>query len=207
MPRKKSLIVEPEEVPVEEPVALEGADTKMALAKRVIRQLRQQLESLENLLESDSSPADIATLTRTAEGSDLILPAFDERVIEGVFDGENMIGEDGKKYLVPPNYASKSKLVEGDLLRLVIDGRGRFIFKQRGPIERQRLMGNLLQDEQTQEWYVAAEGRKYRVLAAAVSYFKGEAQDEAVILVPKSEPSHWAAVENIIKAGAGRTDW
>ncbi|MBP6929845.1 MAG: hypothetical protein KBB77_02820, partial [Candidatus Moranbacteria bacterium] len=37
-------------------------------------------------------------------------------VIEGTFDGQIMLGTDGKQYPVPANYASKSKLVEGDML-------------------------------------------------------------------------------------------
>ena len=40
------------------------------------------------------------------------------KVIEGVFDGQKMAGPDGKEYPVPANYASKSKLVEGDILKL-----------------------------------------------------------------------------------------
>ena len=36
------------------------------------------------------------------------------KVIEGVFDGQMMMGPDGKNYPIPANYASKSKLVEGD---------------------------------------------------------------------------------------------
>src|SRR5471030_2263459 len=39
-------------------------------------------------------------------------------VIEGTFDGQIMIATDGKQYPVPANYASKSKLVEGDVLKL-----------------------------------------------------------------------------------------
>ena len=39
------------------------------------------------------------------------------KVIEGVFDGQIMVGPDGKTYPVPANYASKSKLVEGDIFR------------------------------------------------------------------------------------------
>ena len=39
-------------------------------------------------------------------------------VIEGTFDGQIMIGTDGKQYPVPANYASKSKLVEGDMLKI-----------------------------------------------------------------------------------------
>ena len=31
-----------------------------------------------------------------------------------------MIGPDGKNYPVPANYASKSKLIEGDILKLTI---------------------------------------------------------------------------------------
>ena len=42
------------------------------------------------------------------------------KVIEGVFDGQTMVGPDGKNYPVPANYASKSKLVEGDILKLTI---------------------------------------------------------------------------------------
>ncbi|HET7320113.1 MAG TPA: hypothetical protein VFI84_00835, partial [Candidatus Saccharimonadales bacterium] len=42
------------------------------------------------------------------------------KVIEGVFDGQNMVGSDGKTYPVPANYASKSKLVQGDILKLTI---------------------------------------------------------------------------------------
>ena len=38
-------------------------------------------------------------------------------VVEGTFDGQIMIGIDGKQYPVPANYASKSKLVEGDATR------------------------------------------------------------------------------------------
>ena len=37
------------------------------------------------------------------------------KVIEGVFDGQTMHDADGKAYPVPANYASKSKLVEGDI--------------------------------------------------------------------------------------------
>ena len=46
-----------------------------------------------------------------------------KRVVEGVFNGQNMIGGDGEEYPIPANYSSKSKLVEGDILKLTIDGR------------------------------------------------------------------------------------
>lgn len=127
------------------------------------------------------------------------------RIIEGVFDGLNMIGPDGKQYNVPANYASKSKLVEGDVLKLTISDDGSFVFKQIGPVERKRLIGTLVQDEQTGEFKAVANGKSYKVLLASITYFKGEAGDEVVILLPRDKASNWAAVENIVKGVGGVT--
>ena len=110
-----------------------------------------------------------------------------------------MVGPDGKLYSVPANYASKSKLVEGDLLKLTISPDGSFIYKQIGPVERDRIVGVLSKDEQTDELQVLARGQNFRILLASVTYFKGELGDEIVVLVPKGSPSTWAAVENVIK--------
>ncbi|MBU2260254.1 hypothetical protein KKC44_06670, partial [Patescibacteria group bacterium] len=120
------------------------------------------------------------------------------KVIEGVFDGENMIGPDGKQYSVPANYASKSKLVEGDILKLVITDRGTFVYKQIGPIERIRAVATLEKDGQG-NFLAVADGKKWRVLSASVTYYKGKADDEVVLLIPKTGESKWAAVENIIR--------
>ena len=48
----------------------------------------------------------------------------DGTVVEGTFDGQIMVGSDGKQYPAPANYASKSKLVEGDVLKLTITSDG-----------------------------------------------------------------------------------
>lgn len=120
------------------------------------------------------------------------------RIIEGVFDGENMIGPDGKQYSVPANYASKSKLVEGDILKLTITPNGTFVYKQIGPIDRSRVVG-ILEMMPNGNFVVSSEGKKWRVLTASVTYFKGQAGDETVILVPKTGESKWAAVENIVR--------
>lgn len=144
------------------------------------------------------------------------------RVIEGVFDGQHMVGPDGKQYSVPSNYASKSKLVEGDILKLRITQRGAFVYKQIGPIARDRRVGVLERDDVSGEYVVIvpdadgersgiaraiAEGsdlptteyKRFRILRASVTYYHGEPGDEVVVLVPKDAPSTWAAVENIIR--------
>ncbi len=121
------------------------------------------------------------------------------KIVEGVFSGQYMIGPDGKQYNVPANYASKSKLVEGDILKLTILPNGRFVYKQIGPIERIRITGRLIKDEKSNYFIESSEhNRKWRILTASVTYFKGQTDDEVIILVPKSGESNWAAVENII---------
>src|SRR4026207_1816595 len=102
------------------------------------------------------------------------------KVIEGVFDGQNMVGPDGKQYPVPANYASKSKLVEGDVLKLTIAEDGSFIYKQIGPVERRKVLGSLMQDEKG-EYKVLAEGKAFKVLLASLTYFKSEPGDQVTI--------------------------
>jgi hypothetical protein len=119
------------------------------------------------------------------------------KTIEGVFDGQAMVGADGVRYAVPENYASKSKLVEGDMLKLMVKRDGNYIFKQIGPVERRRLTGTLGLDPSTQEPIVQVGEAVYKVLAASVSYHKGIPGDEVVILVPRGGESVWAAVERL----------
>ncbi|MEK9165269.1 MAG: hypothetical protein AAB525_00195 [Patescibacteria group bacterium] len=126
-----------------------------------------------------------------------------EEVIEGVFDGFQMIGPDGAEYQIPENYASKSKLVEGDLLKLTITPQGRFIYKQIGPIERETKKGILQYQDKEDRYYVTTiEGINYKILKASVTYYKGEAGDEVVVLTPKGGGSQWAALDNIVREQA-----
>lgn len=120
-------------------------------------------------------------------------------IVEGIFDGTEMIGSDGKRYPVPPNYASKSKLVEGDGLKLTISLTGSLIYKQIHPLERDRKMGILQFDQATRLYTVKHDVKLWRVLTASVTYFKGVPGDEVVVLVPKEKDCTWAAVEHVIK--------
>jgi len=116
------------------------------------------------------------------------------KVVEGVFDGQIMIGPDGKSYPVPANYASKSKLVEGDILKLTITDDGGFIYKQIGPIARKQIIGTLVQHDGA--YYVEASGKEYRILLASVTYFRINMGDQVTIIIPEENPdATWAAVE------------
>ena len=116
------------------------------------------------------------------------------KVIEGVFDGQMMLDADGKNYPIPANYASKSKLVEGDILKLTIAEDGGFVYKQIGPVERKQIIGTLVQHDGV--YYVEASGQEYRILLASVTYFRLEVGDQVTIIVPADNPdATWAAVE------------
>lgn len=116
------------------------------------------------------------------------------KIIEGVFDGQNMIGPDGKSYPVPANYASKSKLVEGDILKLTIADDGSFIYKQIGPVARKQVIGTLNQHDGA--YFVEVSGREYRVLLASITYFKAKVGDQVSVILPEDTPdAEWAAIE------------
>lgn len=116
------------------------------------------------------------------------------KVIEGVFDGQNMVGSDGKTYPVPANYASKSKLVQGDILKLTIAEDGSFLYKQIGPIPRKQVVGALILENG--HYFVEVGDKKFRVLLASVTYFKAKPGDQVSVNVPEDDSAaEWAALE------------
>ncbi len=174
-----------------------------------IAEMRQLLDSAQRALDAvqkqlfqlSGAPEDAQGDTQRLFQKARSLSVVDEgRVIEGVFDGQNMIGPDSKQYPVPANYASKSKLVEGDILKLSITGDGSFVYKQIGPIDRKKIMGRIVKEGK--EWRVLAEGKLYRVLLASITYYKANEGDELVLILPRNREATWAAIENIIKTAA-----
>lgn len=126
-------------------------------------------------------------------------PTKSEQIIEGVFNGQKMIDGDGNTYDVPANYASKSKLVEGDMMKLTIGKQGNYTYKQIGPIDRQRVRGVLYLSEDDSQWsIITAAGKSYKILTASVTFYKGKAKDEVIAFIPQNGHSEWAAVEHII---------
>ena len=173
----------------------------MALDPRTLALIQQRLDEAERniqyirqALEENEPAADGALESSATTVSE---PAAGERVIEGVFDGKNMQGNDGEEYPVPPNYASKSKLVEGDVLKLTIGVDGSFVYKQIGPLERRRVVGTLVIDEQG-NFGVKTPEKTFSVLLASVTFYRAEEGDEVTILLPQHGDAEWGAVENVI---------
>ncbi len=177
----------------------------IATVRQLLAEAKASLQSAEQILDdATGTPGKHINIAATARKAGSMTVDGDSRIIEGIFDGQHMVGPDSKQYSVPANYASKSKLVEGDKLKLTITPDGAFIYKQIGPVERSRVVGKLVRDEQSDEYQVVASGVPYRVLLASITYFKGEPGDDVVVLLPQDRQARWAAVENIIKKIPGQ---
>lgn len=119
-----------------------------------------------------------------------------DKIIEGVFTGEDMMGADNNHYPIPVNYSSKSKLVQGDRMKLTIDASGKMLYKQIKQIERETKIGLLTQDKG--RYQVVSDGKAYDVLTAAVTHFKAEIGDSVSILVPAGKEATFGAIEAVM---------
>ncbi len=169
-------------------IVAELNDKQLKTLKKLVETAETNLAGAKELLASlvGDDKTEVVSPTQAIESSA-------GKIIEGTFDGQNMTGPDDKQYPVPANYASKSKLVQGDVLKLTIADDGTFIYKQIGPVDRKKVIGTLvLKDGQ---YSVEASGHAYRVLFASVSYFRAQPGDQVTIVVPKDADADWAAIE------------
>ena len=154
------------------------------LDEKQIKRLRNLIKEAEmNLLAAKelliSLVGDGEELSHNAPRQE---PTDGETIVEGVFDGQNMIGHNSKIYPVQANYASKSHLVEGDVLKLTIVDGGRFLFATIS--------------QRDGSYFAQAESKEYKILLASVTHFKLSVGDQATIVVPEEKPdAEWAAVE------------
>lgn len=167
----------------------ESKQNKLALLQQMIENAERNIVAARQIIRE-----------LNVEGRPLHREAEASQIVEGTFDGEKMVSMDGKYYPVPANYASKSKLVEGDILKLTITEDGSFVYKKISSVDTRKVIGIVMKDG-NDRYYVNAEGKKYNVLLASLTYFKAEEGDEVILVVPKEKVSNWAAVESIIKEG------
>jgi len=168
---------------------------KLALLKEMLDSAESNIRSARQLIVEFTGGSSDAKAQYTKKASTL-KPTEGGQIIEGVFDGQNMIGPDGKSYPVPANYASKSKLIPGDVLKLTISDDGSFIYKQIGPVERKRIVGTLVYEDG--QYKVLANSKAYKVLLASITYYRAEVGDSVTLIVPSLEESDWGAIDNVL---------
>lgn len=162
----------------------------------ILNQLAKRDPENAESLESVQKEIDGAT------GGHGELKAYNEEnaeVVEGKFDGYFMVGADQKKYPVPLNYSSKTKLVPGDMLKLKILEDGKFIYKLIQPVERKHIRAVLSITDDNKFVALSDEGKSYFLNQAAVTFFKGKPGDELYVLINDKEDMSFAAIEAIIK--------
>ncbi len=169
---------------------------KIALLREMLESAEANVRSAKQILSEMTTTTGKNSYTAMAEKVGAISTNEEKHVIEGVFDGQNMIGPDKKTYSVPANYASKSKLVPGDVLKLTIMEDGSFVYKQIGPTERKKIIGTLTYEDG--QYRVIAEGKVFKVLLASVTYFRAEIGDRVTLIIPELEDSEWGAIENVL---------
>lgn len=170
--------------------------SKIALLKEMLDSAEANVRSAKQILNEMSGTNGKNQYATMAEKLGSVSGSAERHIIEGVFDGQNMIGPDKKSYSVPANYASKSKLVPGDILKLTIMDDGSFVYKQIGPVERKKVIGTLTYEDG--QYRVIASAKAYKVLLASVTYFRAEVGDKVTLIVPELEESDWGAIENVL---------
>ena len=109
-----------------------------------------------------------------------------------------MLWSDSNTYPVPVNYASKSKMVQWDKLKLTIEASWKMLYKQIAPIERDTKTWLLTKEKE--KYQVIADWKTYNVLTAAVTHFKWEIWDKVTILIPSWKDATFAAIDVVIPA-------
>ena len=170
--------------------------SKLALIKDMIESAESNLRSAKQMLNELVGKSSMSVYTKIAEDLPEMETDGEEKIIEGVFNGQSMNDKKGKEYPVPANYASKSKLIPGDVLKLTVQPDGTFLYKQIGPVERKRIVGILAYEDS--QYKVIASGKAYKVLLASVTYFKAEVGNRVTLIVPEVEDSEWGAIENVL---------
>lgn len=172
------------------------AEDKLTKLKRMLDSAKSAILSAEEIMKdlagddfhfSPDYQTEAKKVGATDEGG---------KIIEGVFNGERMIGPDGKEYPVPANYASKSKLVPGDVLKLTIADDGKLLYKQIGPTDRKTVIGTLVRDGN--QYGVLVDDKTYKVLLASVTYYHANLGDQITLVIPSETESEWGAIEAVL---------
>ncbi len=176
------------------------AQNSLKKAEMELKRVKATLSQLEAF--DPSNPDSFAEFLEKNVNTAADLKSYSEEgveVVEGIFDGYYLIAADQKKYPVPMNYSSKTKLIPGDVMKLKIQPDGKFIFKLINPAERIHIRAILSKTDDNKFTANTEDGKVFFLNQAAVSFFAGAPGDELYIIINAKEEGHYAAIEAIIK--------
>jgi hypothetical protein len=165
-----------------------------------LKRIKIILNKLSKFDPKDQNSLNDKELEETIGATDLKSYKEDNvQVVEWKFDGYFMVWADQKKYPVPLNYSSKTKLVPWDILKLKILDNGQFVYKLINPVERKHVRAILSMTDENKFTAVTDDGKTYFLNQAAVTFFKGKPGDELFILINEKDKGGFAAIEAVIK--------
>ena len=193
----KEILEETKEDKLEETIKdSDSNETKIELINNLLEEIVKNTQTIRYLLSTQTPEACLGSLLQQTSGACVESSNSNNQIIEGIFDGEKMIGNNGKQYSMAANYISKSKLVQGDELKLNIKQDGTFIYKQINQVERISIIARL-EITSDRKYFITNQNQQWRVLKASITYYQGTPGDQVIALIPKYEKSTWAAVERI----------
>jgi hypothetical protein len=164
---------------------IEVAEKNLKNAKEILQSLAQDPnQKTASVSQTDNRP--VAPRNREEEGA--------LEVVEGYFDGENVIGDNGQIYPVPQNYASKTQLVIGDRMKWIMTPT-REIFKLIQPATRKRVTGTFTIEGENYVVLVDEYPAPIKILKASATYAMKNLGlnigDEVAIYVPQDATPTW----------------
>ena len=176
---------------------------KIATILNLIEIADNNLKTAKSLLLQLSSPEKISASRAHTAGYASADESNAMEVVEGYFDGESMIGDNGQIYIVPPNYASKTQLVVGDRMKWLMTPE-RDIFKLIQPAARERVTGTFTIENDTYLVLVDRFPNPIKILKASATYAMKnlglQVGDEVAITIPKDTTPVWGAFNSVVKS-------
>lgn len=175
---------------------IQSALSMVEIAENNLKNIRQ---NLLQILEENGQKGNYSA-TPVRKSRDEQTAAME--VVEGNFDGENMVGDNGQTYIVPQNYASKSQLVIGDRMKWILTSE-REIFKLIAPVDRERVSGIFSIDGENYGVVIESIKNPVKILKASATFaIKNQdlgVGDEVIILIPKNATPTWGALVSVVK--------
>ncbi len=178
-------------------LTIEGIESELKKVKNTLSTLatlKDNIGNIDSIIETSKKWLSSSQSTNQHDDH--------KNIIEWIFDWYFMVGDDLKKYPVPVNYSSKSKLVPWDRLKVTIKDNGELMYKLILPAERKHIRAVLSRDNKdySKFYAIASDSQTYTLNTAAISFFKWLPGDEIYITINKDGKGSYAALEAVIKS-------
>jgi len=181
------------------------SNKKLSHILSIIEIAENNLKSAKSLLiQNMSEEKKLSGDGQVSRKSKIVNPEENQalEVIEGYFDGESMVGDNGQIYPVPQNYASKTQLIIGDRMKSILTADSKRIFKLIQPAERERAVGTFAIEGEDYVCLVDNLPQPVKILKASATFAMKnlglQPGREIAIIIPKKSTPTYGAFSSVI---------